>query len=114
MDKHTIEARIQAAIKPQLDECDRLLDYYTEGLPREIWRPIARELGAAPDYDEIAEAWQALMTGVRSAMHNLGIVVENVGRTIADAFEPVVAWQDPEPLAIDTIEQLASRRAARA
>lgn len=97
MDKHIIEARIQAAIQPQLDECDRLLDYYTEGLPREAWRPIARDLGAPLDADEIGEAWSALVAGVRTAMHSIGTVIEYVGKTIADTFEPMVAWQDPTP-----------------
>lgn len=36
-----IEQRIHAAIRPQLDRADELLDYYTEGLPREVWEPIA-------------------------------------------------------------------------
>lgn len=40
----TVEARIQAAIQPQLARCDELLDYYTEGLPREVWGPIADDL----------------------------------------------------------------------
>jgi len=39
-----IEQQIHDAIQPQLDECDRLLDYYTEGLPREVWQPLADEL----------------------------------------------------------------------
>ena len=44
MDTTTIETRIHAAIRPQLDRCDELLDYYTEGLPREVWQPLADEL----------------------------------------------------------------------
>lgn len=43
-----IETRIHAAIRPQLDECDRLLDYYTEGLPREVWLSIAEQLMPNP------------------------------------------------------------------
>lgn len=113
MDKYIIEARIQAAIQPQLDRADELLDYYTEGLPREVWRPIARDLGAPLDADEIGDVWQGFMAGVRTAMHNLGTAVESAGRMIADAFEPVVAWQDPEPLTLNSIDELASRRAAR-
>lgn len=100
MNRNVIEARIQAAIQPQLDECDRLLDYYTEGLPRKAWRPIARDLGAPLDADEIGEAWSVLAAGLRAAMHSIGTFIEHFGKTIADAFEPVVAWQDAEPLAL--------------
>jgi len=40
MNRTVIDERIHAAIRPQLDKCDRLLDHYTEGLPREVWGPI--------------------------------------------------------------------------
>ena len=39
-----IRRRIHDSIRPQLDECDRLLDYYTEGLPPNLWQPMALRL----------------------------------------------------------------------
>ena len=44
MNRAGIEERIHAAIRPQLDECDRLLDHYTEGLPPNLWQPMALRL----------------------------------------------------------------------
>ena len=44
MDTTTIETRIHNAIRPQLDECDRLLDCYTEGLSPDLWQPMALRL----------------------------------------------------------------------
>lgn len=106
MDKHTIEARIQAAIRPQLDQCDRLLDYYTEGLPREAWRPIALELGAAPDAIEVMHVWSSLGENLQLAIENIGAAVEATVEAVTSVFEPIVAWQDPKPLT------LAGRRIA--
>ena len=45
MNRAVIEERIQAAIRPQLDECDRLLDYYLKDAPPEVWEPIAFQVG---------------------------------------------------------------------
>lgn len=39
-----IETRIHAAIRPQLDQCDELLDHYLQDAPIEVWGPIARAL----------------------------------------------------------------------
>ena len=44
MDTTTIETRIHAAIRPQLDRCDELLDYYLKDAPPEVWEPIADSL----------------------------------------------------------------------
>ena len=44
MDTITIETRIHAAIRPQLDQCDELLDHYLKDAPIEVWGPIARTL----------------------------------------------------------------------
>ena len=37
-----IETRIHNAIRPQLDQCDALLDHYLQDAPIEVWGPIAR------------------------------------------------------------------------
>ena len=42
MDTTTIETRIHAAIRPQLDKADALLDHYLQDAPIEVWGPIAR------------------------------------------------------------------------
>ena len=39
-----IETRIHNAIRPQLDQCDALLDHYLQDAPIEVWGPIARTL----------------------------------------------------------------------
>lgn len=44
MRKQDIEQRVQASIQPALDFADARLDYYTDGLPREAWEPIAARL----------------------------------------------------------------------
>ena len=44
MDTITIETRIHNAIRPQLDQCDALLDHYLQDAPVEVWGPIARTL----------------------------------------------------------------------
>lgn len=44
MNKETIEARIQASVKPQLDRADELLDHYTEGLPEHVWMSLAANI----------------------------------------------------------------------
>lgn len=44
MNDAEIQRRIHAAIRPQLDECDRLLDYYLQDAPPETWMPIADSL----------------------------------------------------------------------
>jgi len=65
MNKAVIEERIHAAIRPQLDECDRLLDYYTEGLPREVWEPIAFQVGG-PHVKSLDAALEAFMHVIES------------------------------------------------
>lgn len=44
MDATTIETRIHAAIRPQLDTADELLDHYLADAPAHVWEPIARQL----------------------------------------------------------------------
>ena len=44
MDTTTIETRIHAAIRPQLDTADVLLDHYLADAPAHVWEPIARQL----------------------------------------------------------------------
>jgi len=44
MDTTTIETRIHAAIRPQLDTADALLDHYLADAPAHVWEPIARQL----------------------------------------------------------------------
>lgn len=39
-----IRLNVMHSISQQLDRCDELLDYYTEGLPREVWSLIADDL----------------------------------------------------------------------
>lgn len=39
-----IRLNVMHSISQQLDRCDELLDYYTDGLPREVWGPIADDL----------------------------------------------------------------------
>ena len=44
MNRAVIEERIHAAIRPQLDKADALLDHYLQDAPIEVWGPIARTL----------------------------------------------------------------------
>ena len=44
MNKAVIDERIHAAIRPQLDTADALLDHYLQDAPIEVWGPIARTL----------------------------------------------------------------------
>ena len=44
MNKAVIDERIYAAIRPQLDTADALLDHYLQDAPIEVWGPIARTL----------------------------------------------------------------------
>lgn len=39
-----IETRIHNAIRPQLDQCDALLDHYLQDAPPEVWERIADDL----------------------------------------------------------------------
>src|SRR5690625_7249195 len=55
MNRSTIEQRIQSAIRPQLDRCDELLDYYLADAPPEVWEPIAFKV-AADHYGKIGRA----------------------------------------------------------
>ena len=43
-----IARRIHAAIRPQLDRCDALLDHYLQDAPREVWEPIMQQLTGTP------------------------------------------------------------------
>ena len=44
MNRAVIEERIHSAIRPQLDQCDALLDHYLQDAPIEVWGPIAKTL----------------------------------------------------------------------
>lgn len=44
MNKATIDERVHAAIRPQLDQCDALLDHYLQDAPREVWEPIMEQI----------------------------------------------------------------------
>lgn len=46
LSKDAIEQRVHAAIRPQLDRCDELLDHYLQDAPREVWEPIAFKVAA--------------------------------------------------------------------
>lgn len=71
MRREEIQQRVMTAIQPQLDRCDELLDYYTEGLPREVWEPIAFE----------AAAHHGKQTFVRIAA-NFGDLIERINSTV--------------------------------
>lgn len=78
MNKAVIEERIHAAIRPQLDECDRLLDYYTEGLPREVWEPIAAKFKPKTASQILAEGFK----GIGAALEGIGELAAEVGEAI--------------------------------
>lgn len=78
MNRAVIEERVQAAIRPQLDECDRLLDHYTEGLPREVWEPIAAQFRPKSATDLL-----------RDGFKNVGAVFDALEKTVIAVFDAI-------------------------
>lgn len=59
MNKATIDERVHAAIRPQIDRCDALLDHYLQDAPREVWEPIMEQVTgvSAASIDDALEAF---------------------------------------------------------
>lgn len=93
MNRTVIEERIHAAIRPQLDECDRLLDYYTEGLPREVWEPIAAKFKPKTATQILAEGFKGL-----------GAALEGIGKIASDVVEAINAIGQKKPIREDVVE----------
>lgn len=75
MNRAVIEERVHAAIRPQLDRADELLDYYTEGLPREVWEPILHRVAADhyghPPYPPIVGSFAELIERLSGFVEDL-------------------------------------------
>lgn len=73
-----IRLNVMHSISPQLDRCDELLDYYTEGLPREVWEPIAFKVatdhyGTRP-FRAIAGSFRDLIEQINQTVRKLAQV----------------------------------------
>ena len=81
MNRAVIEERIHAAIRPQLDECDRLLDYYTEGLPKEVWEQILHRV-ATDHYGH--PPYPRIVGSVAETIHQIGAAVEYLAKKLKE------------------------------
>lgn len=81
-----IEERVMAAIKPQLDRADELLDYYTEGLPREVWLPIAYKFKPKTADERFAEFAQTVWPNLAQQIRRLGAALSAGATAFSQVF----------------------------
>lgn len=76
-----IEQQIMAAIRPQLDRADELLDHYLADAPREVWEPIAAQFRPKSATDLL-----------RDGFKNVGAVFDALEKTVIAAFDAITGF----------------------
>ena len=93
MNRAVIEERIHAAIRPQLDRCDELLDYYLADAPPEVWEPIAFKVAAdhygTPPFPPIVGSFADAVDRMDTAIRHFAQLLHDPSMT-ADLY-----WKHP-------------------